>query len=49
MAVQQLSEEQNDQLMKGFDEVELQKIGPGKHEAFEKLLEELERTYSRAA
>ena len=33
------------ELLDAFDKIELERIGPGKHEEFHKLLKKLERTY----
>lgn len=42
MAQRVLSEEDNDRLAKGFDEVEENKIGPGVHERYHQMLDSLE-------
>jgi hemerythrin-like domain-containing protein len=45
MAERQLSEATLDGLSKGFDRIEEQKIGLGKHEAFHKMIDQLESAY----
>jgi len=45
MADMHLSEEQERQLLEGFERVEQERIGPGRHEAFHALLDRLEQTY----
>lgn len=45
MAERQLSEATLAELSKGFDRIEEQKIGPGRHEAFHKMIDQLERVY----
>lgn len=45
MAVRHLSETKLAQLKKGFDHIETDKIGPGKHEAFHRMLDVLEDMY----
>ncbi len=41
-----LTEEQQRQLLEGFARVEEERIGPGRHEEFHRLLERLERAYA---
>ena len=41
-----LTEEQQRELAEGFARVEEERIGPGRHEAFHRLLERLERAYA---
>jgi len=45
MAEQHLSENKLAELKKGFDEIEKDKIGTGKHEAFHRMLDILEGVY----
>lgn len=45
MANMHLSEEQERSLLEGFERVEEERIGPGRHEAFHVLLDRLEQTY----
>jgi len=45
MAVQHLSENKLAELKNGFDRIETDKIGTGKHEEFHKMLEDLESVY----
>jgi hemerythrin-like domain-containing protein len=45
MANERLSEEQKERLLEGFEKVEREQIGPGKHEEFHRLLEEFEHKY----
>lgn len=40
-----LSEEKKEKLWKGFETIEKQKIGVGKHEEFHKMLDHLESVY----
>jgi hemerythrin-like domain-containing protein len=40
-----LSEKKKAELWEGFETIETQKIGPGKHEEFHKMLEYLESVY----
>jgi hemerythrin-like domain-containing protein len=37
------------ELKAGFDRIETRRIGAGKHEAFHRMLQELEELYSQAA
>lgn len=45
MADMHLSEEQERLLLEGFERVEAERIGPGRHEAFHALLDRLEQAY----
>jgi hemerythrin-like domain-containing protein len=45
MAVKHLSQGQLAELKKGFDRIEKDKIGVGRHEAFHQMLDALERIY----
>ncbi|MGA9178557.1 MAG: hemerythrin domain-containing protein, partial [Desulfobacterales bacterium] len=45
MAIQHLSKNKLAELKKGFDKIETDKIGTGEHEAFHKMLEDLENVY----
>lgn len=45
LADDRLSEEQQTRLAAGFEKVESERIGPGKHEEFHQLLERLEKSY----
>lgn len=45
MADMHLSDEQERRLLEGFERVEQERIGPGRHEAFHALLDRLEQTY----
>ena len=45
MAERQLSEATLAELSKGFDRIEEQKIGVGKHEEFHQMIDQLERVY----
>jgi hemerythrin-like domain-containing protein len=45
MAERKLSEAVLTELSKGFDRIEEQKIGIGKHEEFHKLIDQLESAY----
>jgi len=45
MAEGHLSREKQDELLQGFELVERERIGPGKHEEFHELLHRLEETY----
>ncbi len=45
MAERQLSESTLAELSKGFDRIEEQKIGVGKHEEFHKMIDQLESAY----
>jgi hemerythrin-like domain-containing protein len=40
-----LSEEEDEELFKGFERLEEERVGPGKHEAFHRLLERLGGIY----
>lgn len=40
-----LSEEQQKELLKGFEKIEAEKIGPGRHEEFHQLLDNLKKIY----
>lgn len=48
MAVQHLSENKLAELKNGFDQIETDKIGAGKHEAFHRMLDILEDAYLKA-
>ena len=45
LAEKQLSEAKQSELAKGFEAIEVEKIGVGKHEEFHRMLENLERVY----
>jgi len=45
MADMHLSEDQQEELLEGFEKVEREKIGPGRHEEFHKLLDHLQEVY----
>ena len=45
MADNSLSEERQDELFEGFERIEVERIGVGKHEEFHGLLEKLSETY----
>jgi len=45
MADSVLSESKQDELFEQFERVEEERIGPGKHEEFHRLLEEIARIY----
>lgn len=45
MAERQLSKEKQDELLTGFERIETQKIGVGRHEEFHRMLDQLERVY----
>ena len=45
LAEKHLSEQEQEKLWEGFEKIETQKIGAGKHEEFHKMLENLERIY----
>ena len=45
MAETNISQEKDSELLKEFDKLELERIGPGKHEEFHKMLERLKRIY----
>lgn len=45
MADTQLSQAKDDELLKEFDKLELERIGPGKHEEFHEMLERLDGIY----
>lgn len=49
IAARCLPSPQQTELMKGFDRIEAERIGTGKHEAFHRLIEHLEDTYLNAA
>jgi hemerythrin-like domain-containing protein len=48
MADRALSQAKQDELLEEFEVVEQERIGPGRHEAFHKLLEDLEQAYVTA-
>lgn len=48
-AAARLSERSKKSLAEGFEEIEAEKVGPGKHEEFHQMLEELDRRYSPSA
>ncbi len=45
LAEKQLPEAKQSELAKGFEAIEVEKIGVGKHEEFHRMLENLERVY----
>ena len=45
MAMKHLSTEKLVEMKSGFDRIETERIGEGKHEAFHRMLDELENTY----
>lgn len=45
IAEQRLSHEVEAELRQGFDRIEAEKVGPGRHEAFHRMLDELGRAY----
>ncbi len=45
MADEHLSPQDQDELLKSFERIEQERIGPGKHEEFHRLLKQLEQTY----
>lgn len=45
MADRALSPDEQGELLEGFEEVERNRVGPGRHEAFHLLLHELDRAY----
>jgi hemerythrin-like domain-containing protein len=45
LADSNLSKEKQMELWEGFETIETQKIGPGKHEAFHQMIESLEKIY----
>lgn len=45
LADNNLSDEKQLELWEGFEKIETQKIGPGKHEAFHQMIESMERIY----
>ena len=47
IAEKNLSDEKQAALWEGFETIETQKIGAGKHEAFHKMIESLEKIYLR--
>ena len=47
MADRHLSSEKQAELWQGFEAIETQKIGAGKHEAFHRMIDSLERIYLR--
>jgi hemerythrin-like domain-containing protein len=49
MADRALPREKQDELLEGFEVIEQERVGPGRHEAFHRLLDELERTYVTSA
>lgn len=40
-----LSERRKKELAEGFEKIEAEKVGPGRHEEFHQMIEELERSY----
>ncbi|MGQ9493469.1 MAG: hemerythrin domain-containing protein [Anaerolineae bacterium] len=46
MADMHLSESKQQELLEQFEQVERERIGPGKHEEFHRLLEHLETVYA---
>lgn len=47
LAEKQLSEAKQAELAAGFEKIETEKIGVGRHEAFHEMLDQLERVYLR--
>jgi hemerythrin-like domain-containing protein len=45
MADRALSQDKRDELLEGFEVIEQERVGPGRHKAFHKLLDELGQTY----
>jgi hypothetical protein len=45
LADKHLSEDKQMALREGFETIETQKIGPGRHDAFHQMIESLERIY----
>ena len=45
LAEENLSEEKQTELWEGFERIETQRIGPGRHEAFHHMIASLERIY----
>jgi len=45
MAMKHLSAQKLAEMKSGFDRIEIERIGEGKHEAFHRMLDELENTY----
>jgi hemerythrin-like domain-containing protein len=45
MADRALPPDKQEELLEGFELIEQERVGPGRHEAFHELLDELERTY----
>jgi hemerythrin-like domain-containing protein len=45
MAIKHLSENELVEMKNGFDKIELEKIGAGKHEQFHQMIDEFERFY----
>jgi hemerythrin-like domain-containing protein len=45
MADKHLSPEEDGKLMDAFEQIERERIGPGKHEEFHRLLKKMEGTY----
>jgi len=48
MADRALSAEKQAELLEGFEQVERERVGPGKHEEYHALLDRLEATYTHA-
>jgi hypothetical protein len=46
MADQRLSAEAKKELAEGFERIEKEKVGAGKHEAFHRMLDELGKIYA---
>jgi hemerythrin-like domain-containing protein len=47
IAEERLPEEVKTELLKGFERIEEEKVGHGRHEAFHRMLEELGRDYPK--
>ena len=45
MAMEHISEQRLIEMKSGFDRIETERIGEGKHEAFHRMLDDLENTY----
>jgi hemerythrin-like domain-containing protein len=45
MGDQRFSKEKDEELYEGFEKIEKERIGAGKHEAFHKLMHNLKETY----
>jgi hemerythrin-like domain-containing protein len=49
LAEKHLSDRKQAELYEGFEKIEVEKIGPGKHDEFHKLLDHLENAYLEKA